>query len=184
MRNNPHSYLAGIMSGNVSKAKDVAARVTVKAHSRARPGPGVDATVNDPNGRPNPAMKSGSIGQRTSQNSPGAATAKARAPKHDPASSSNIEGNESAMYERYEKKSLKSLKGGGTEKELREGHNTHGKSMKPGGGGRFAKMEEAIERTGKSEASAKAIAASAGRAKYGKKKFQAMAAKGRARAAK
>jgi hypothetical protein len=35
----------------------------------------------------------------------------------------NIEGNESPMYERLEKKSLKSLKGGGTEKELREGHN-------------------------------------------------------------
>ena len=36
----------------------------------------------------------------------------------------NIEGNESAKYEAMEKKSLKSLKGGGSEKELREGHNT------------------------------------------------------------
>lgn len=35
----------------------------------------------------------------------------------------NIEGNESEMYEKLEKKSLRSLKGGGTEKELREGHN-------------------------------------------------------------
>ena len=59
-----------------------------------------------------------------------------------------------------------------------------GKSMKPGGGGRFAKLENKVEGEGKSAASAKAIAASAGRAKYGKKRFAAMAAKGRARAAK
>lgn len=37
-----------------------------------------------------------------------------------------IEGNESAMYEKLEKRSLKGLKGGGTEKELRAGHNTRG----------------------------------------------------------
>ena len=57
-----------------------------------------------------------------------------------------------------------------------------GKSMKPGGGGRFAKMVKGIEKSGKSESAAKAIAASAGRAKYGKATFQSMAAKGRKRA--
>lgn len=49
----------------------------------------------------------------------------------------NIEGNESAHYEKLEKRSLRSLKGGGTEKELRDGHNTRGglgAAMKHGGG--------------------------------------------------
>lgn len=35
----------------------------------------------------------------------------------------NIEGNESAHYEKLEKRSLKSLAHGGSEKELRDGHN-------------------------------------------------------------
>jgi hypothetical protein len=55
------------------------------------------------------------------------------------------------------------------------------KSMEPGGGGRFAKMVAGLKKKGKSEESAKAIAASIGRKKYGKSKFQEMAAKGRAR---
>ena len=53
------------------------------------------------------------------------------------------------------------------------------KSMKPGGGGRFAKYVKKVEGEGKSPEAAKAIAASAGRAKYGKKKFAAMAAHGK-----
>lgn len=56
-----------------------------------------------------------------------------------------------------------------------------GKSMKPGGGGRFAKMEKSLK--GKVENPA-AVAAAIGRKKYGKEKFQQMAAKGRKRAAK
>lgn len=60
-----------------------------------------------------------------------------------------------------------------------------GKSLKKGGGGKFAKMVDAIEKSGKvSEKQAKAIAASAGRKKYGKAEFQQMAAKGKKRAAK
>lgn len=55
------------------------------------------------------------------------------------------------------------------------------KSMKLGGGGRFQKGEEALERKGYSEDRAKAIMAAAGRKKYGKKRFQKMAAKGRKR---
>lgn len=55
------------------------------------------------------------------------------------------------------------------------------KSMEPGGGGRFAKMVSKLKGKGKSEESAKAIAASIGRKKYGKSKFQEMAAKGRSK---
>ena len=53
------------------------------------------------------------------------------------------------------------------------------KTMEPGGGGRFAKMVSGLKKEGKSEDSAKAIAASAGRKKYGNSKFQAMAAAGK-----
>lgn len=56
-----------------------------------------------------------------------------------------------------------------------------GKSMKPGGGGRFAKFVKKVEGEGKSAGAAKAIAAAAGRKKYGKSKFQAMASKGKSR---
>ena len=53
------------------------------------------------------------------------------------------------------------------------------KTMEPGGGGRFAAMVGKLKGQGKSEESAEAIAASAGRKKYGKSKFQAMAAAGK-----
>lgn len=59
-----------------------------------------------------------------------------------------------------------------------------GKSMKPGGGGRFAALAGKMYKEGMSKEGAAAAAASAGRRKYGKKKFQAMAAAGRKRAAK
>jgi hypothetical protein len=59
-----------------------------------------------------------------------------------------------------------------------------GKSLKPGGGGQFAKMVDAIKKSGKSVKSAKAIAAAAGRKKYGKAKFQKMASTGKKRAKK
>jgi hypothetical protein len=54
-----------------------------------------------------------------------------------------------------------------------------GKSMEPGGGGRFAAMVSGLKKEGKSEGSAKAIAASIGRKKYGKSRFQEMAAAGK-----
>lgn len=57
-----------------------------------------------------------------------------------------------------------------------------GKSLRPGGGGQFARMEDALMASGKSKEAAGAIAASKGRAKYGKAKFQAMAAAGKKRA--
>lgn len=56
---------------------------------------------------------------------------------------------------------------------------TGGKSMEPGGGGRFAAMVSGLKKKGKSEDSAKAIAASIGRKKYGKSRFQEMAAAGK-----
>jgi hypothetical protein len=57
-----------------------------------------------------------------------------------------------------------------------------GKSMKPGGGGRFAAMTKALEAKGKSVESAKAIAAAAGRKKFGAKRFAELGAAGRRRA--
>lgn len=53
------------------------------------------------------------------------------------------------------------------------------KTMEPGGGGRFAKLVNKMKGQGKSEESAKAIAASIGRKKYGNSKFQEMAAAGK-----
>lgn len=53
------------------------------------------------------------------------------------------------------------------------------KSMKPGGGGRFEAFVSRLVAEGKTTSSAKAIAASAGRAKYGAKGMAEMAAKGR-----
>jgi hypothetical protein len=58
------------------------------------------------------------------------------------------------------------------------------KSMKLGGGGRFQKMESALERKGYSEESAKAITASAGRKSLGDAKMNKLAAAGRKRAEK
>lgn len=56
------------------------------------------------------------------------------------------------------------------------------KSMKPGGGGRFAKMKRKLAgRKGVSDPGA--LAAAIGREKYGKGRFQKMAVRGRKRAA-
>lgn len=54
------------------------------------------------------------------------------------------------------------------------------KSMAPGGGGRFQKLKKSLSK--KEVKDPGALAASIGRKKYGKKRFQKMAAKGRARA--
>lgn len=59
-----------------------------------------------------------------------------------------------------------------------------GKSLKPGGGGRFAKVVDALKEKGYPEERARAIAASQGRKKYGKKRFQKMAVTGRKRASR
>lgn len=55
------------------------------------------------------------------------------------------------------------------------------KSMRPGGGGRFAALTSKLEGEGKSEGSAKAIAASAGRKKYGRAQMSRWAVRGRRR---
>lgn len=57
-----------------------------------------------------------------------------------------------------------------------------GKSNRLGGGGRFAQVTDALKKKGYSTKRAKAIAAAVGRKKYGKAKFQKMAAAGRRRA--
>lgn len=59
-----------------------------------------------------------------------------------------------------------------------------GKPMRLGGGGKFAKMKDALMAKGYSAESAGNITASAGRKKLGKKKFQKLATAGRKRAAK
>ena len=52
------------------------------------------------------------------------------------------------------------------------------KSMKPGGGGRFAALKAKLARRG-NVSNPGAVAAAIGRKKYGKGRFQRMAAKGR-----
>ena len=59
-----------------------------------------------------------------------------------------------------------------------------GKSNRLGGGGRFQQVVDAITRKGVSASRARAIAATEGRKKYGKAKFQKMAAAGRRRQSK
>ncbi len=59
-----------------------------------------------------------------------------------------------------------------------------GRSTKPGGGGAFQKMKDALMAEGKSAESAAAITAAEGRKKYGKQEFQQMAEAGRKRAAR
>lgn len=54
------------------------------------------------------------------------------------------------------------------------------KSMKPGGGGRYQKLKKELAAKGVKDPAA--LAASIGRKKYGKAKFQEMAAKGRKKA--
>lgn len=54
------------------------------------------------------------------------------------------------------------------------------KSMKPGGGGRFAKLKASLAKRG-NVSDPGAVAAAIGRKKYGKKKFAKMGAKGRSR---
>ncbi len=56
-----------------------------------------------------------------------------------------------------------------------------GKSMAPGGGGRFAKGVAQMTAKGMPAQEASAIMAKAGRAKYGAKKMASWAAKGRAK---
>lgn len=59
-----------------------------------------------------------------------------------------------------------------------------GKSMRLGGGGRFAKFVDSLKKSGKSEEQARAIAYKAGVKKYGKAKMTKMAAAGKKRKAK
>lgn len=56
-----------------------------------------------------------------------------------------------------------------------------GKSMRLGGGGRFAKFVDSLKKSGKSEEQARAIAYKAGAKKYGKEKMSKMASAGRKR---
>lgn len=57
----------------------------------------------------------------------------------------------------------------------------NGKSMKPGKGGRFAKLKKTLMGEGKSSSAAGAIAATIGRKKYGAKKMSTWSSQGRKR---
>jgi hypothetical protein len=59
-----------------------------------------------------------------------------------------------------------------------------GRSLAPGGGGKFAMMESAMMKKGMPKEMADAVAAKAGMKKYGKSKMMAMASAGKKRAAK
>lgn len=59
-----------------------------------------------------------------------------------------------------------------------------GKSTKPGGGGAFMMMKDALMKKGMNPDEAAAITANAGRKKFGAKKFKAMGIAGKKRAAK
>ena len=56
-----------------------------------------------------------------------------------------------------------------------------GKSLAPGGGGRFQRLKDSLMKEGKSSDSASAIAAAVGRKKYGASKMAKFSAAGRAR---
>lgn len=58
------------------------------------------------------------------------------------------------------------------------------RSAPPGSGARFRGLVQDLKRRGYSEERARAIAASIGRRKYGHRRFQQMAARGRRRAAR
>lgn len=58
------------------------------------------------------------------------------------------------------------------------------KSMKVGGGGRFAKLSGEIQSEGKSKQQADAIAAAVGMKKFGKSKMEKLAKAGKKRASK
>lgn len=57
-----------------------------------------------------------------------------------------------------------------------------GKSLRPGGGGRFLRLVDTLTARGKTVAQARGIAAKVGRQKYGKKLFQYYGLLGKARA--
>jgi hypothetical protein len=82
-----------------------------------------------------------------------------------------VKKNPKKAYADAKKKVMNSAK-----KKL--GKTYKGKSTKPGGGGRFKKMVDDLMKRGKSRKQAEAIAANAGRKKYGPKKFKEMSEKG------
>jgi hypothetical protein len=65
-------------------------------------------------------------------------------------------------------------------KATRKRKTYRGKSLRPGGGGRFARLKGKLKRKGVRKPGA--LAAHIGRKKYGKRKFQKMASRGRKRA--
>lgn len=66
-------------------------------------------------------------------------------------------------------------------KKMKKAKTYKSKSMRAGGGGRFAQMVDKLKKGGHSEEHAKAIAAAVGRKKYGAKKMASFAKAGKKR---
>jgi hypothetical protein len=71
-----------------------------------------------------------------------------------------------------------------TKKSSKKVATYKGKSLKPGGGGQFAKLQDELMSEGKSKEAAGAIAATVGRKKYGNTKMAAWSSQGKKRAKK
>jgi uncharacterized protein DUF6496 len=144
MNNDPQAYLhrMGLPKG-VSKRMEQNAkaqetgRVAVKAHTRA-----MAISKPDKNDRA-PGTSCDVIGVSGSTHGEGSLGSKPEGGK-GLAKRANIEGNESAHYEKLEKKSLRSMKQGGSEKELRQGHNDGGQLPYPKGKKSDAKIEKTM----------------------------------------
>lgn len=145
MNNQPHEYLKriGVTTDKVTIGKNAAKAesVLVRAHERRMPSGFAKQPANGdrdgwqtrrtttPTGGPSGEGWAPSTGARPAETKSAAVDPPCTA-KRVGASGANIEGNESAKYDKLEKRSLKGLKGGGTEKELRDGHNSRGKMAK------------------------------------------------------
>lgn len=140
MTNDPQAYLhrMGVPKG-VSKRQEQQAkvqetgRVPVKAHDRSKPMPN-DRKL---------SVTCADIGVSGSTRGKGTLGSMSES-KTGLAKSAKIEGNESAKYEKLEKRSLKSMKQGGSEKELRQGHNDGGKMPYPKGKRAAGKIEKTM----------------------------------------
>jgi hypothetical protein len=144
MNNDPQAYLhrMGLPKG-VSKQAEVNAkaeasgRIAVKAHTRA-----MAISKPMPNDRA-PATSCATVGVSGSTHGTGSLGSVPEG-KKGLAKRANIEGNESTKYEKLEKKSLRSMKQGGSEKELRQGHNDGGQLPYPKGQKAAGKIEKTM----------------------------------------
>jgi uncharacterized protein DUF6496 len=140
MKNDPHAYLSriGISTGKIEIGKGAAKAASASVRTRARTEPPMSTPA--PNDR-KLAVKQAKMNVSGSTRGKGSLGSMPEA-KTGLAGLANIEGNESKKYEAMEKKSLRSMKHGGSEKELRQGHNDGG--MIPKSAHAKAKIEKTM----------------------------------------